>query len=155
MNTELEALELSGTWILTTLPHSKKAIGNFEFLVTLVYVDDVLLTGTSLDAITFVKNFLHQKFTLKDLGFIKYFLVIEVARSTYSTFLSQRKYIMDILQDVGVTGAKPTSFPLLKNLKLETVDSPLLHDPNRYGRVVGTLLYATITRPDICYATHI
>jgi len=70
------------------------------------------------------------------------------------TFLNQRKYVLDILQDAGLTGAKPARFPLLKGLKLSSKLGELLPDFEAYRRIIGRLLYLTITGPDISYAVQ-
>ena len=89
----------------------------------LVYADDLLITGDDEHFITQLKASLHAAFTIKDLGLACYFLAIEIACSSTGTFLNQRKYIMDILTDAGLTTAKPAKFPLPKALS-----RPLRHD---------------------------
>ncbi|GJV70191.1 retrovirus-related pol polyprotein from transposon TNT 1-94, partial [Tanacetum coccineum] len=64
------------------------------------------------------KRALDEKFSIKDLGLERYFLGIELCNTAQGTYLHQRKYILDLLQDAGLTSAKPTSFPLPQNLKL-------------------------------------
>ena len=68
--------------------------------------------------------------------------------------MSQRKYALDILQDSGLTGARPTQFPMEQNLKLTTTDGELLNDATKYRRLVGRLIYLTVTRPDIVYSVQ-
>ncbi|XP_073265499.1 uncharacterized protein [Populus alba] len=126
---------------------------NTTFTAVLIYVDDVIITSNTLTAIHQVKHFLRTTFPIKDLGKLKYFLGIEVARSKQGIILCQRKYALDILADSGFSGAKPVSFPMETTLKLSTHDSsPVLSDPASYRRLIGRLLYLTITRPDISYA---
>lgn len=76
-------------------------------MALLVYVDDILVTGTSNVLITQVKDFLVTQFKIKDLGPLKYFLGLKVARSCKGIYLHLRKYTLDILKDVGLTGAEP------------------------------------------------
>ncbi|KAL0327857.1 UNVERIFIED_CONTAM: Retrovirus-related Pol polyprotein from transposon RE1 [Sesamum calycinum] len=71
-----------------------------SFLALIVYVDDVLLTGDSLDSLSSVKHYLDDLFTIKDLGHAKFFLGLELARSTHGTFITQKKYLMDIVRTV-------------------------------------------------------
>ena len=97
---------------------------------------------------------LHNTFTIKDLGLARYFLGIEIARSSTGTFLNQRKYIPDILADAGLTAAKPAKFPMAKGLKLSVDTGVLLEDPESYRRIVGRLLYLTLTQPYISYAVQ-
>ncbi|GKB71280.1 ribonuclease H-like domain-containing protein [Tanacetum coccineum] len=73
------------------------------FAVVLVYVDDMLLTGNSQSKIFSLKNSLDKKFTIKDLGLAKYFLGIELCKTDTGMHLNQRKYILDLLTDAGLT----------------------------------------------------
>ncbi|GJZ49066.1 RNA-directed DNA polymerase [Tanacetum coccineum] len=127
---------------------------NGHFTVVLVYVDDVLITGDCSAEILSLKQALHQKFTIKDLGLAKYFLGIELCRTPAGTYLNQRKYIMDLLTHTGLTTAKLNEFPLPTHLKLSLTKGNPLKDHGSYRRLVGRLLYLTITRPDISYAVQ-
>ncbi|GJV80650.1 retrovirus-related pol polyprotein from transposon TNT 1-94 [Tanacetum coccineum] len=73
------------------------------FVAVLVYVDDMLLTGNSQSEIFSLKNSLEKKFTIKDLGLAKYFLGIELCKTDTGMHLNQRKYILDLLTDAGLT----------------------------------------------------
>jgi len=120
----------------------------------LVYVDDLLITGSDSAGIAHLKQALHNKFTIKDLGLARYFLGIEISRSSQGTLLNQRKYILDILSDAGLIGAKLAKFPPRKGLKLSIDSGTPLSDPESYRRIIGRLLYLTFTRPDISYVVQ-
>lgn len=125
-----------------------------EFLVILVYVDDILVTGTSASQIQEVKCALDQAFTIKDLGQLSYFLGIEVHRTPKGIFLSQKKYINDILRDSDMEECNAAPAPLPCGLKLSITEGELLDEPNVYRRLVGRLLYLGITRPNLSYCVQ-
>ncbi|CAL8135912.1 unnamed protein product [Prunus armeniaca] len=86
-----------------------------SFTALLIYVDDILITSNDLKAISTLKQFLHSRFRIKDLGDLKYFMGIEVSRSKRGISISQRKYTLEILKDGGILGAKPMNFPIEQN----------------------------------------
>lgn len=101
-----------------------------------------------------VKNHLQNSFNIKDLVLLKYFLDIEVAHSKEGFVISQRKYTLDILEDCGMTACKPSNFPMEKNLKLRKDDDSEEVNATHYRRLVGRLLYLTVTRPGITFAVN-
>ncbi|KAL0320005.1 UNVERIFIED_CONTAM: Copia protein [Sesamum radiatum] len=106
------------------------------FLALLVYVDDILVMGPSEDLIVEVKRYLDALFTIKDLGFAKYFLGLEIARSTDGMSVTQRKYAMDIISDSGLTRATPVLTPLPPGLKLSTDSGAHLREPDKFRRLI-------------------
>ncbi|RVW40786.1 Retrovirus-related Pol polyprotein from transposon RE1 [Vitis vinifera] len=100
-----------------------------QCIYLVVYVDDIVITGSDQNSIQKLKQHLFTHFQTKDLGKLKYFLGIEIVQSSSGVVLSQRKYALDILKKLG----EP------------------LGDPGRYRRLVGKLNYLTITRPDISF----
>lgn len=116
-----------------------KAYGDY-FLALLVYVDDVLITGSYNTEIQSLKDYLHVLFTIKDLGFAEYFLGLEIARSEQGLFLSQCKYILDILEDTGFAGCKPAHTPIPQGIKLSGKLGTPLADLELYRRLIGRLL---------------
>ncbi len=101
-----------------------------------------------------LKDSLHAEFKLKDLGNLKYFLGLEVSRSTKGISLCQRKYALDILSNSGMLALKPVATPMEQNLKISQSTGDLLDDPSTYRRLVGRLLYLTVTRPNISYSVQ-
>lgn len=88
------------------------------FTAVLVYVDDLILAGDNIDEIESLKKKLDDKFSIKDLGMLKFFLGFEIARSNKGIVLYQRKYALDLLKDSGLLGAKPSSTPMDSSQKL-------------------------------------
>jgi len=121
----------------------------------LLYVDDMLITGDDQEYITFVKEHLCDQFMMSDLGSLSYFLGIEIDSTAAGYYLSQSKYIQDLLACSGLTDARSAATPMELNLHLKSSDGSPLADPTRYRHLVGSLVYLTATRPDIAYAVHI
>lgn len=128
--------------------------GNIQLHV-LIYVDDLIISGNDGTEVTKFKSYLSECFKMKDLGPLKYFLGFEVARAPEGIYLCQRKYALDIIQETGLLGAKPTEFPMITQHKLALSTSPQLHDPEQYRRLVGRLIYLCFTRPELAYSVHI
>ncbi|KAF3623641.1 Mavicyanin [Capsicum annuum] len=101
---------------------------------------------------------------MKDLGSLKYFLGIEVLKFKDGILLNQRKSAMQLISEAGLSGPKVVSTPLEFNHKLTSVEfdqhlgttnDPDLEDITAYQRLIGKLLYLTITRPDICFSLQV
>lgn len=123
-------------------------------LVLFVYVDDLLIAGTLETLISELKTSLNQDFTIKDLGYAKYFMGLKVARSHVGIFVNQKRYTMDIISEVGMTQGKEANTPLPSVLQLQEDEGVLLDDPTVFRRLIGRLLYLNFTRLDIMYVVH-
>ncbi|KAH7545427.1 hypothetical protein FEM48_Zijuj01G0092700 [Ziziphus jujuba var. spinosa] len=120
-----------------------------------VYVDYLIISRNDSAALKTFKAYLSDCFKMKDLGALKYFLGIEVARSSAGLFLCQCKYTLDIVSEAGLLGAKPCGFPIEQNHRLGLANGELLSNPESYRRFVGRLIYLAVTRPDLAYSVHI
>ncbi|XP_021603300.1 uncharacterized protein LOC110608393 [Manihot esculenta] len=151
MQKELQALETNQIWIFINLPKGKKAIrckwiykvkckptGEVDrYKARLVAKEYNQIEVSEIDS---VKHALDSKFTIKDVGHLKYFLALEIARSDHGIVLSQKKFVLDIITDVGLTSC-PDSEDLLPCLDV-------------CRRLIGSLLYVNITRLDISHAVQ-
>ncbi|XP_018633284.1 uncharacterized mitochondrial protein AtMg00810-like [Nicotiana tomentosiformis] len=129
-----------------------------------IYVDDFLITGNNGRLVDQAKQILHKNFKVKYLGELKYFLGIEVLRSQKGILLNQRKYTLELISDVGLSGAKPVNTHLEVNAKFTTIDydayvggitNPIFTDITSYQKLIGRLIYLTITRPDISFVVQV
>lgn len=124
-------------------------------ILLLLYVDDMIITGDDKDGIRDLKSFLNQHFEMKDLGHLSYFLGLEVTSASDGYCLTQAKYATDLLSRAGLTDSKIVPTPIEANVKFTPTDDVPLDDPTLYRQLVGSLIYLTVTRPDIAYAVHI
>ncbi|RVW33186.1 Retrovirus-related Pol polyprotein from transposon RE1 [Vitis vinifera] len=113
------------------------------------------ITGNDLEEKKALQNYLSREFEMKDLGPLKYFIGIEVSRSSEGFFLSQRKYALDLLQETGMSGCQPVNTPIEEGLKLCVEPNQVSTDKGRYQRLVGRLMYLAYTRPDLAYALSV
>ncbi len=124
-------------------------------VVIVIYVDDSIIIGDSDEDVFDLKKLLKQKFKIKDLGELRYFLGIEVIQSSKGIWLLQRQYALNKLSEYGMTGCKPISIPMVQNVKLSANEGDLVEDTTMYKFIVGSLIYMTITRPDLSYVVGV
>ena len=122
-------------------------------LYLLVYVDDLIITGSDDSVVSRFIAKLHAEFRIKDLGRLNYFLGLEATHLPTGLFLSQAKYAHDIVCRAGLRDAKPMPTPLATNVSFVGAGTPF-DDPTLYRSLVGALQYLTVTRPDISYAVN-
>ncbi|XP_062104373.1 uncharacterized mitochondrial protein AtMg00810-like [Humulus lupulus] len=120
----------------------------------IVYVDDILLIGSSNAAVLGLIQKLNAVFALKDLGEVDYFLGIQVQHTTNGMHLGQRKYIIDLLAHADMQHVNPLPTPMAEGEKITTFGSDPLPEPYKYRSIVGALQYVTITRPEISYVVN-
>lgn len=113
---------------------------NGRVIYVLVYVDDILITGTSATDVQSLISQLHSTFSLKNLGKLDYFLGIKVtSNSDGSYILSQEKYVDDLLHKAGMVDATISPIPMVKGIKLSKDSGPLFSDSHFYRSIVGGL----------------
>ncbi|XP_040996230.1 uncharacterized mitochondrial protein AtMg00810-like [Juglans microcarpa x Juglans regia] len=123
-------------------------------MYVLIYVDDILVTGSSKAAIDSFILSLKESFLVKDLGELSFFLGVQATRDKHGLHLRQTRYITDLLESTKMGGAKPLNCPTTSGPKLSSEEGNLLLDPTECRRVIGAIQYCTISRPDIAYAVN-
>jgi hypothetical protein len=127
---------------------------HYKITILIVYVDDIVITGDDAEEISYLKKMMAKIFEVKDLGYLHYFLGIEVAYGAQGIYLSQRKYVLDLLNETGMLGCKQAATPIERNHRT-LADSGDPVDKYQYQRLVGRLIYLSHTRPDIAYAVSV
>ncbi|GJW71231.1 retrovirus-related pol polyprotein from transposon TNT 1-94 [Tanacetum coccineum] len=135
--------------------------GDDDFIILLLYVDDMLIVGKNIGRIAQLKQDLSKSFAMKDLGPAKQILGIRIFRDrgAKKLHISQEQYIEKVLRRFNMDKAKVVSSPLTPNFKLTDKDCPSSKknikkmDRVPYASVVGSLMYAMVcTRPDLAHA---
>ncbi|XP_028214913.1 uncharacterized protein LOC114396957 [Glycine soja] len=124
---------------------------NIGSLILLLYVYDILLTGSTTTLVSDFIKLLQSEFSMKDLGPLHHFLGIEILQTTDGLHLSQSHYALTILE--RVVDCKPKSTPLEAKMKMTSNGTPY-DDPSYFRGLVGSLQYLTLTRPDISYSVN-
>ena len=123
-------------------------------ILLLLYVDDMIIIGDDLSGIQELKDFLSQQFEMKDFGHISYFLGLQITHFTDGLYITQAKYASELLSRAGLTDSKTVDTPIELNAHLTPSGGKPLSNPSFYRHLVGSLVYLTVTRPDISYVVH-
>lgn len=112
-----------------------------------MYVDYVIITGNHEQEITSLMEFLEHEFKIKDLGYLNYFLGLEILHEPNGVVLTQQKFTHDLLTEFGCDSGPSSLCPLEENIKLHPHKGAPLLDPLLYRKLVGKLNFQTNTRP--------
>jgi len=125
--------------------------------ILMVYVDDIIVIGDDKREQEKLSQCLVAKFEIKTLGRLKYFLGIEMAHSKKRIFISQQKYITDLLKETGKIACKPANTPVDPNTKLGSASAKedIAVDMETYPRLVGRLIYLYPTRPNMAFVVSL
>ena len=115
----------------------------------------MIITGDDMQGIQDLNHFLGLQLEMKDLGPLNYFLGLEVSSSTDGYYLAQAKYTSNLISRASITNSKTVDTPIEYNCRLNSHDGESLSDATLYRQLVGSLIYLTVTRPDISYAVHV
>ena len=115
-------------------------------LIVCLYVDDLIYTGNNTAMFESFKKSMMVEFEMSDLGMLHYFLGIEVVQSANGIFISQKKYVQDILDRFQMKDCNLVSTPTEFGLKLNEDHEGKKVDSTLYKKIVGSLMYLTATR---------
>ncbi|KAH9783576.1 reverse transcriptase Ty1/copia-type domain-containing protein [Citrus sinensis] len=125
-----------------------------DITIMLIYVDDIIITGSNCEDVEEVVVKLSKTFALKDLGDLNFFLRIQVARTHDIIQLSQTKYIQDLLTKIEMADCKGIETLFSTSEKLRRNEGARFHDPTLYRSVIGSLQYAVLTRPELAFSVN-
>jgi hypothetical protein len=123
-------------------------------LYFLIYFDDIILAGADLNFINHVISLLQFDFPIKNLGELSFFFDVEAIRSDEGLYLSQRRYILDLLLCSKMDKYRSSVTPMSMSQILNKLDGAPFHDPHLYRSIVGGLQYLSFTRPELAFAIH-
>jgi hypothetical protein len=126
--------------------------GSKELLLVGVYVDDLVITGTSIEEVTRFKAEMTSLFLMSDLGELSFYLGITVQQGSGTITLQQAAYAKKLLQRAGMDDCNSCATPMEARLKLSRTGAGKPVDATHYRSIVGGLRYLVHTRPDISYA---
>ncbi|RDX80420.1 putative mitochondrial protein, partial [Mucuna pruriens] len=110
----------------------------------------IVIGDDEIEKLTLKKKLVATQFEMKELGKLKYFLEIEVEYLKQGIFISQRKYVLDLLKETGKLGCKTSGVLIEQNLRIECEESPTI-EKSQYQILMGKLIYLSHTRPNIAY----
>jgi hypothetical protein len=131
-----------------------KKVGS-HLIILVLYVDDLILTGSDSKILNHVKTNLKKKFEMTDLGILHYFFGLQVLQTNEGFFLSQSKYACDILHHFHIDDCKPIPSLFQSGVKLTTTCTSSEVDATLYRQLVGSLLYLTHTHPNLSFVVGV
>ncbi|XP_050111865.1 uncharacterized mitochondrial protein AtMg00810-like [Malus sylvestris] len=127
-----------------------------DVIALLLYVDDIILTGSNASKVQTVIQELGDVFELKDLGKLSYFLGLQLTyKDNGDIFINQSKYAQELIHKAGMDTCKPAPTPCKPNTQLLLSEGTPLIDPTTYRSLVGALQYLMFTRPDLSYSVNV
>ncbi|GJU20123.1 putative ribonuclease H-like domain-containing protein [Tanacetum coccineum] len=123
-----------------------------DILLVQVYVDDIIFGSTKKSLCDEFEGLMHKRFQMSSMGELTFFLGLQVQQKKDGIFISQDKYVADILKKFDFATVKTASTPMEPNkalIKDEEADSVDVH---LYRSMIGSLMYLTASRPDIMFA---
>ncbi|KAK6125405.1 hypothetical protein DH2020_040832 [Rehmannia glutinosa] len=126
-----------------------------DYVIVCLYVDDMLIMGSSHDLIMKTKNMLKSKFEMSMMGKLNFFLGLQIKQSQEGIYISQSKYTKELLKKFGIEEGRTVTTPMATNIKIDTDEKGKSVDQTKYRGMIGSLLYLTASGPDILYVVCI
>ena len=126
-----------------------------SLMIIFLYLDDLLITGSSKKEIASLKDAMNHAFSMTDLGLLSQFLGLEIAQSQHGIKVNQSKYALDFLNKFNMKYCKPRKTPFLSGVKLEEAGSSPMVNNTLYRQLIGCLLYLKHTQPELSYTVSV
>ncbi|GJX80722.1 putative ribonuclease H-like domain-containing protein [Tanacetum coccineum] len=123
-----------------------------DILLVQVYVDDIIFGSTNKELCIAFEKLMHEKFQMSSMGELTFFLGLQVKQKKDDIFISQDKYVAEILKKFGFTDVKTASTPMETQKPLLKDEDGEEVDVHIYRSMIGSLMYLTSSRPDIMFA---
>jgi hypothetical protein len=120
-----------------------------DFLLVQIYVDDIIFGGSSHTLLSRFQEMVESEFQMSVMGELTFFLGIQVKQTKQDNFMHQAKYTKDLMKKFSMAELKPVSTPMSSVASLGPDEDGEAVDQREYRRMIGSLLYLTVTRPDI------
>ncbi|GKA00569.1 putative ribonuclease H-like domain-containing protein [Tanacetum coccineum] len=122
-----------------------------DILLVQVYVDDIIFGSTKKELSIEFEKLMHDKFQMSSMGELTFFLGLQVQQKHDGIFISQDKYVAEILKKFDFATVKTASTPMEPNKALVIDEEAKDVDVHLYRSMIGSLMYLTASRPDITF----
>jgi len=124
-------------------------------IIAQIYVDDIVFGSTSQGKVDEFVSQMTKEFEMSMVGELSYFLGLQVKQLKEGIFITQAKYAKNLVKRFGLEGSKHMTTPMGTNIKLTKDEEGVSVDPTLYRSMIGSLLYLTASRPDICFSVGV
>jgi hypothetical protein len=125
-----------------------------NFLIVLVYVDDIIFRCNKDPLVQWFSSAMESEFEMSMIGELSFFLGLQITQRSEGMFISQEKYLREMLKRLQMEDSKPVGTPMVTGCKLTKDDDSPDVDQRSYRSMIGSLLYITVSRPDIMYVVE-
>jgi hypothetical protein len=122
------------------------------FLLVQIYVDGIIFGGSSHVLVSSFQEIMEKDFQMSMMGQLTFFLGVQVMQMKQGTFVHQAKYTKDLMKKFNITERKPVSTPMSTTTSLDPDENDEAANQREYSSMIGSLLYLTVTWPDIQFA---
>ncbi|GJZ41098.1 putative ribonuclease H-like domain-containing protein, partial [Tanacetum coccineum] len=123
-----------------------------DIMLVQVYMDDIIFGSTKKSMCTEFEEVMHKRFQMSSMGELSFFLGLQVKQQPDGIFISQDKYVADILKKFDFCSIKTATSPIESNKPLVKDEDGVEVDVHEYRSMIGSLMYLTASRPDIMFA---